>query len=348
LQTNAITVVYVTAPVLRAMTAQTPPRRWPALRYAFIDNAGELISHDIEALRRAVTTCRCVGVYRVRGNGRPLAAYAVPDDWRLETAPLRVPLGIDLTDAPAHLRHPSGQPATIGEVAEICAGSYATGDLGRRWPDGTLEFIGPVGADRTVDPVDTLAALRDLPDVRNAVVIEHLESDGRTTVLGYVVGPTPAAGSVGIRQRLLGWLPDYLIPEHLFVLEDLPLTSAGEDDRAALPQPAADNEPVDSYVAPRTPMEHELASILQELLGVDRVGIQDSFFDLAGFSLLATRLTSRILESFDVELSLRNVFEAPTVDALAQLIVRTQAEMSGIEDLEALLNEIGSAGSERG
>ena len=344
LQINAVTVVYTTPPVLRAITAQTPQRALPALRYAFIDNTGDLIAHDVEALRRTAATCRCVGLYRVRADGRPLAAYAVPEDWRLATAPLHVPLGTDLAGAPLHLRHPSGQPATIGEVAEICAGSYATGDLGRRWPDGTLEFIG----DPTVDPVDTVAALRDLPGVRNAVVTEHIEPDGRTTLVGYVVGPARAAGTAGIRQRLLGWLPEHLIPEHLFVLEDLPLTSAGEDDSAALPQPEEDHDTGDSYVAPRTPMEHQLTGILQELLGVERVGIQDGFFDLAGFSLLATRLTARIRETFGVELTLRSVFEAPTIDGLAQLIVRTQGEMSDIGDLEALLNEIGSAGSDRG
>jgi len=98
-------------------------------------------------------------------------------------------------------------------------------------------------------------------------------------------------------------------------------------------------------VAPRTPMEHQLTGILQELLGVDRVGIHDSFFELGGFSLLATQLTTRIREQFEVELSLRDVFASPTVDRLAQLIVLTQAnELSGAEDLEALLNEIERTG----
>ena len=83
--------------------------------------------HDPVAL---AATCRCVGVFRVRADGRPVAAFAVPEDLCLESAPLRVPLGTYLADAPAHLRHTSGKPATIGEVAEIYAGSYPTGDLG--------------------------------------------------------------------------------------------------------------------------------------------------------------------------------------------------------------------------
>jgi amino acid adenylation domain-containing protein len=145
LQANAISVIYVNPPIIRAIAAQAPRPYLPALRYVFVDNSGELISHDINALRKLSATCRCVGVYRVGQDGRPLAMYAVPDDFQPQTAPLRVPLGTDLADNPAQLRHSGGQPAAIGEVAEICFGSYRTGDLGRRWPDGTLEFVGKLG-----------------------------------------------------------------------------------------------------------------------------------------------------------------------------------------------------------
>jgi len=147
LQTSAITVMYLSPPILRAMAAQAARPQLPALRYVFIDNSGDLISQDIEALHRLSAACRGVGVYRMGRDGRPLAAYAVPDDWQLQTAPLRVPLGTDLRDNPAQLRHPGGQPAAIGEVAEICFGSYRTGDLGRRWTDGTLEFVGKLAED---------------------------------------------------------------------------------------------------------------------------------------------------------------------------------------------------------
>ncbi len=348
LQTNAISVAYVNPPVLRAMASRTPPPELTTLRYAFVDNSGELIPHDIGALRRLSPTCRCVSVYRVGRDGRPLAVYVVPDDWQPRAAPLRVPLGTEPKDGPARLLHPSGQPAAVGEVAEICFGSYHTGDLGRRWPDGTLEFVSQLGASAGVDLAETSAALRDLPEVCDAVVTEHVTTDGRTMLLGYVAGPDPTLGTAEIRRHLTTRLPEYLIPAHLFVLDELPLTPEGRYDVAALPQPDAVAGPVDSYLAPRTPMERQLVEILRELLAVDRVGIHDSFFDLGGFSLLATRLTTRIREMFDVELSLRDVFESPTVEALAQLIVRTQGELSGIEDLEALLDEIGTADPGRG
>jgi non-ribosomal peptide synthetase component F/acyl carrier protein len=348
LHANSISVMYVSPPILRAIAASTPRPELPALRYVFVHNSGGFISHDVDALRRLSATCRCVGLYRVGQDGRPLAMYAVPDDWQLQTAPLRVPLGAELEDDPAHLLHPSGQPAAIGEVAEICFGSRRTGDLGRRWLDGSLEFVSHLGGSPVVDYVETVAALRDVPEVRDAVVTEHAGMDGGTMLLGYVVGPDPGLGTAGIRQHLVVRLPDYLVPDQLFVLDELPLTPEGDYDLSALPGPGADSSTIDSYVAPRTPMERQLAEVLQELLAIDRVGLYDIFFELGGVSLLATRLTTRIRDMFGVELSLRDVFESPTVDGLAQLIVRTQGELAGAEDLEALLDEIQTSGLEGG
>ncbi|MET9248882.1 amino acid adenylation domain-containing protein [Nonomuraea sp. NPDC003709] len=142
LKENSISVAYVDAPLLRTIAAGGNLTELPGLRCVFVDNSGELISHDLDALRGLSPDCQYVAVYRMGLDGRPLAAYAVPYDWQLDAAPLRVPLGAPLDDLPARLLHPSGQPAATGEVAEICFGDYHTSDLGRRWADGTLEFVG--------------------------------------------------------------------------------------------------------------------------------------------------------------------------------------------------------------
>ncbi|MFY1652869.1 condensation domain-containing protein [Solwaraspora sp. WMMB762] len=346
LRDKAITVAYLSPPVLRA-AGYGSDTTVPALRLALVGNNGELISHDVTALRRLAPGSRYVAAYRTRPDGLPLATYEVPANWQQETAPLRVPLGTELDGTPATLRHPSGQAAAVGEVAELCFGSQQTGDLGRRWPDGTLEFVGRLGASPLIDPVETAGALRDLPEVRDAVVTEKVGMDGETTLVGYLTGPDPAQGT-NLRQQLMLRLPSFLIPSHFVVLDRLPLAADGTYDLAVLGEHDADGGAGDEYVAPRTPMERQLTDILQELLGLDRVGIHDSFFELGGFSLLATQLTTRIREQFNVELSLRDVFESPTVDELAQLIVRTQGELAGVEDLEALLDEIGPAEPERG
>ena len=352
LRANAITVAYLSPPVLRAAASSpgtvSPGTVLPALRLVFADNAGELISHDVAALRRLAPQSRCVSLYRVGRDGLPLATYEVPPDWRLEAAPLRVPLGTERAGAPARLRHPAGQPAAVGEVAELCFGSYQTGDLARRWPDGTLEFIRRLDASPLLDPVETVGALRDLPEVRDALVTEQVGTDGGPTLVGYLTGPDPEQAPAAIRPQLMLRLPGFLIPTQFVVLDRLPLAADGTYDLAALSDLDPAGGASDEFVAPRTPMERRLTEILQELLGLDRVGIHDSFFELGGFSLLATQLTTRIREQFGVEPSLRDVFESPTVDELAQLIVRTQGELAGVDDLEALLNEIAPAEPERG
>jgi non-ribosomal peptide synthetase component F/acyl carrier protein len=341
LRDNSVTVVYMSPPVLRAIAGREVRPRLPALRYAFVGNSGDLLSHDVDLMRQISRSCRCVSLYRVDREGRPLAAYVVPDGWELRTAPPRVPLGAAASTA-VRLLHPSGLVAAAGEVAEIYSGTYGTGDLGRRLADGTLEFAGYQGVSAVSDPVETLAALRDLPGVHDAIVREHVTMDGRTTLVGYVASRNSEITAPWIRQQLISHVADYLVPQRLFVLDEFPLTAEGDYDVTVLPEPRGDGGEADGYIAPRTPIERQLSEILREMLDVDRVGVHDSFFELGGFSLLATLLTSRIREEFGVELSLRDVFEAPTMDQLAQLIVRTQGEAAGAGELEALLDEISS------
>jgi non-ribosomal peptide synthetase component F/acyl carrier protein len=340
LRTNAISVLLLTPPVLRALAAQAQPSSaaLPALKCVFVDNAGEFLPHDVEALRALSPDCRCVGIYRVGPDGRPLATYVVPDDWRVDMAPLRVSLGVGLPNRPVAVVDAGGRAVATGEVGEICFGSSRTGDLGRRWPDGSLEFVRRVSASPIVEPIETVATLREMPGVRDAVVIERIGPDGGNALRGYVAGSDGQLQAVRVTAFLRARLPGYLIPEHIVVLDQLPLTPGGDYDLDALPDPDAGAEP--DYVAPRTPLERELTDVVEELLDIDRVGVHDSFFELGGFSLLATQLTTRIRSRYNVEFGLRDIFESPTIDGLAQLIVRAQGELSGTAELEALLDEI--------
>jgi non-ribosomal peptide synthetase component F/acyl carrier protein len=343
LRDNSITVAYADAPILRAMSAQTPVPELPKLRCVIIGNSGDLLPHDIEAVREMAPGCRCVGVYRVAADGRPLACFDAPPELDPATSPLRVPLGTPLPGMPVALRRPSGQPAAVGELAEIWHGEERTGDLGRRWPDGSIEYAGTPDAGPAADTIQTISALRDVPGVRDAIVTGQAAGDEATALLGYVAGPDPELGTMAIHSHVKARLPDYLVPRHLFVLDALPRTPWGGYDLRALPRPAGDAGDGGSYAAPRTPMEERLTGILQELLDIDRVGIYDSFFELGGFSMLATRLLTRVRDAFGVQLAVRDVFESPTVDELAQLVIRTQAEQAGLDDLEALLAEVEQA-----
>ncbi|GAA1510148.1 hypothetical protein GCM10009677_48850 [Sphaerisporangium rubeum] len=336
LRDNGVTVAYLDPPILRAISAR-PEASLPGLRCVFVDNDGELLPHDVEAIRRTAPGCRFAAVYRVTADGRPLACHEAPADLDVRDAPLRVPLGPPVPGMGVELRRVSGQAAATGELAEIWHGGERTGDLGRRWPGGSLEFAGRSSG--AADFVETVSVLRDVPGVVDAIVVEQA-AGGVTALTGYVAGPDTGTDVMSIHSFLKARLPEHLVPGHLFVLGALPRTPWGAYDLRALPRPTGDTADGDDYAAPRTPMEQQLADILQDLLGIERVGVYDSFFELGGFSMLATRLIVRVRDAFRVQLAVRDVFESPTVDELARLIVRTQVEEAGIDDLEALLAEV--------
>jgi acyl carrier protein len=124
-----------------------------------------------------------------------------------------------------------------------------------------------------------------------------------------------------LRSDLKTTLPDYMIPSTFVILDALPLTPNGKLDRKALPKPDGWISGLDNvHLAPSTPIEKDLASIWTEILGIQRVGIHDNFFDLGGHSLLATRVISRIRAAFKLDLPLRSLFEAPTLHGLAQQV----------------------------
>jgi len=133
-------------------------------------------------------------------------------------------------------------------------------------------------------------------------------------------------------------LPQYMIPSQCVFLPALPLTPNGKLNRKALLAPddrSLENDRV--YVAPRTPIEEKVGTIWQNLLGVSRVGIHDNFFELGGHSLLATRMISHLRDATEVELSLRFLFESPTIAEIALYVVQHQAAQKQEQDLESLL-----------
>ncbi|HEU4562902.1 MAG TPA: condensation domain-containing protein, partial [Longimicrobium sp.] len=171
-----------------------------------------------------------------------------------------------------------------------------------------------------IEPGEVEAALSDHPEVREAVVVVREDAPGDRRLAAYVVAAEPSAvAPAELRAHLKGRLPEYMVPSAVVVLESLPLTPSGKVARRALPAP--EYAAVETrHVAPRTPTEEVLAGIWAEVLRLERVGVEESFFEMGGHSLLATRVVSHIREVFAVELPLRALFEGPTVSELAKAV----------------------------
>ncbi|MET9567466.1 amino acid adenylation domain-containing protein [Streptomyces tauricus] len=203
---------------------------------------------------------------------------------------------------------------------------YRTGDRVRWLAGGRLEFLGRADDQLKVrgfriEPGEIETAVTGHPQVGAAVVTAHGQGGDRRLV-AYLVPADPAHGIPApevLREHLHRSLPDYMIPSLFIELTALPLTPNGKINRAALPEPQS-LRPDNEYVATVGATEELLAGIWAQVLGVERVGATDGFFDLGGHSLLATLAVSRIREAFGVEVSLADLFDAPTVRALATLI----------------------------
>jgi amino acid adenylation domain-containing protein len=213
---------------------------------------------------------------------------------------------------------------------------YRTGDRARWRVDGTLEYLGRTDFQVKIrgfriEPGEIEAVLRGHESVTDCVVVAREDVSGEQRLVAYVVG---AAEADEMREHLRESLPEYMVPAAFVGLEALPLTPNGKLDVKALPAPEHRAE-ADRYVAPRTLAEEVLAEIWAEVLGVERVGVHDSFFDLGGHSLLIMRLLARIRATFNQKISIRTVFSMPTLEVMAGEIERriyeTIATMSDSE-----------------
>ncbi len=202
---------------------------------------------------------------------------------------------------------------------------YRTGDLVRWRADGQLEYVGRADEQVKVrgyriELGEVRAVLAAMAGVDQAVVIVREDRSGDRRLVGYVTGAVEPAQ---IRAALAERLPAYMVPAAVVVVQALPLTLNGKLDTRALPAPEYQDE--DRYRAPATLTEEVLAAIYAQVLGVPRVGVDDSFFDLGGDSLLAMRLVAAINTGLDAGLTVRTLFEAPSVRNLSRQLGKHSA-----------------------
>jgi amino acid adenylation domain-containing protein len=228
-------------------------------------------------------------------------------------------------------------------ASEPDARLYKTGDLARYLPDGQIAFLGRIDeqvkiSGFRIEPAEIVKVLDEHPAVRaSAVVAREVEPGDKRLVAYFVPVPNARPTYTELRNFISARVPEYMVPAIFVKLETLPLNSSGKVDRAALPAPNSEiTLRDDTFVAARSPVEERVAGMLASLLDLDRVSVEDNFFLLGGHSLLGTQLIARVRDAFGVELSLRSLFDAPTVSKLsAQIEALLLAKLEAMSEEEA-------------
>ncbi|MEV4016594.1 amino acid adenylation domain-containing protein [Nonomuraea angiospora] len=258
------------------------------------------------------------------------------------------PVGHPLADLTVHLLDASGHPVPVGVPGEIHVGGpgvargylnrpaltaerfvpdpaggrmYRSGDLASRRPDGSLDFLGRMDDQVKIrgfriELGEIASALVDLPGVLDGVVVVREDAPGDKRLVGYVVADE--LDRAALREALARRLPEYMVPSAFVQVPRIPLNNNGKLDRRALPAPDRDALPAGhAYVAPRTPTEELVAGVWRDVLGVERVGVHDNFFDLGGHSIRAVALVGALRKN-GIEVNARDVFEHGTVARLSE------------------------------
>jgi amino acid adenylation domain-containing protein len=345
-----ISAVHVTAGLFRVV-ADEAPECFAGVREVL--TGGDVIS--AKAVRQVLGACPDT-VVRATYGATEMSSFITNSPMR---APYSmgptVPVGRGMDNTRLHVLDEELRPLPTGEVGDLyVAGDrlargyyrrsgvtaerfvadpftgagqriYRTGDQVRMRPDGLIEFVGRSGDQvkirgYRVELAEVESVLARYDGLAHAVVVAREVTDGEKRLIAYVV---PEGGQVDVselRTHATELLPEYMVPSAFVPLDSLPLTPNGKVDRQALPEPVLDGS--SDYRAPQTPRQEILCSLFAQVLGAPRVGIDDSFFDLHGESLMAMRLISSIQESLGVELLISDVFDAPTVAELDAQVER--------------------------
>ena len=282
-----------------------------------------------------------------------------------------VPIGRPVANTTIYILDPRMQPVPIGVPGELHIGGvqvargyvnrpdltaekfisdpfsrdpgarlYKTGDLCKFLPDGNVEYLGRLdfqvkirGLRIEIGEIESV--LSQHSSIREAVVVAREDTPGDKRLVAYFVSKLPSKINVDeLRNFLKGKLADYMVPSAFVQMESFPLTSSGKTDRKALPQPERKRQTGIDYIAPKGDIESSIASVWQETLQIDRVGVNDNFFDLGGHSLLLVKVMNRLKDLFGREISIVDMFLHPTVHELTRFIGEPGAQAVKHEDID--------------
>jgi amino acid adenylation domain-containing protein len=362
IRAQGISVMFLTTALFNQIAREVPAAFGSIRRLLFGGEAVDL--HLVKEVLKHTPPARLLHVYGPTESTTFTTWYptrGLPED------AATVPIGRPLANTEVYLLDSKLQPAPVGIAGELYIGGdglawgylnqpelttekfipnpysgkgggrlYKTGDQGRYWPDGAIEFLGRLDHQVKlrgfrIELGEIEAALNRHPSVRESVVLLREDAPGEKRLVAYLaIEPEKAFTVDDLRSFLRQKLPDYMTPAAFVTLDALPLTPNGKIDRRALPAPEQSRpELAEAFVAPRNPVEELLAGAWADVLEIERVGVHDNFFDLGGHSLLATKLFSRIRDAFQVGLPLAALFEAPTIAALAERIESEKREEQG-------------------
>jgi amino acid adenylation domain-containing protein len=348
---DGITVAHLTPSIGQLLCQAPDDHAGLPLRYAFF--GGEpLTTADVDALRTRAPGVQCVNFYGATETPQAVAFHVVRAASGSPAGSRALPIGTGIDGVQLLLLNQAGSLAGIGELAEICvrtpylargymgdaaSGSdrftsnpltadagdrlYRTKDAGRYGPDGLVQWHGRLDTQLKlrgfrIEPGDIESALTRHAAIRQAHVVLHGEDGGGPSLVAYCVANAAPPAALELRTWLRSQVPEYMVPSSVVFLDVLPLTPNGKVDQRRLPPPVPQKSTVQD-ARPLSPMEEALAEVWRDLLRVDSVSPQASFFDLGGHSLIATLLTSRIRDLFGVELPLRRIFDEPTLGGMA-------------------------------
>jgi acyl-coenzyme A synthetase/AMP-(fatty) acid ligase/acyl carrier protein len=223
--------------------------------------------------------------------------------------------------------------------------AYRTGDECRYLPDGKVEFLGRVDEQvkirgYRIELGEVRAVLEEHRSVRQSVVVAREDERGDKRLIGYVIGEDDLT-TTELKSYLRERLPAYMAPGDILILKEMPVTANGKIDLKRLPAVESASRQIErEYAGPRTPVEEILVEIFEDVLNLERVGIHDDFFEIGGHSLLATRVISRVRSAFDVEISVRNIFDETTVAKLAESLIAHEPQQGQMEKIALILKRL--------
>ncbi|HKP35521.1 MAG TPA: amino acid adenylation domain-containing protein [Pyrinomonadaceae bacterium] len=343
----------------------------PSVRCVILGGEQARSDHTLQWVERAGENVRLLNTY----GPTETTVVATTFDLSRHRAGDRIAIGRPLRGTTVYVLDAEGQPVPAGMAGELYIGGagvargylnkpeltagkfipnpfgegrlYRSGDVVKFSAEGDLEFLGRVDNQVKIrgfriELEEIEEAIRNHQSVSDAVVSVHEDTDGDKRLCAYLVGTGTVPVSVKeVRDLLKSTLPAHMVPGSWTVLDSLPLMPNGKVDRRALPAPEHDREQAETdYVAPQTPTEEVLAHIWREVLKLDRVGVNDNFFELGGHSLLAARVFSELQKKLKIELNLADIFMAPTIAQLAEMIYQRETEDQESDELMSLLSEL--------